>query len=406
MPSFAYTARDSSGHPVSGVLVADSVNDVSRMLRADGRFPISVKLEELNASDAAVISERGIKVSRNEVIQLSTQIAIMVETGVTITEALDCIAQQTQKPKLKALVEDLARHVHDGGDFSGALSRHPRSFPRLLIALIKASEKSGMLGKLLVRATGYLRDEADTIKRVRGALIYPGIMLSFAVTTTIFLLAFVLPRFAGIYAGKEAALPLPTKILMSASDFIVGNWIELLIGLAVTVAAAMFYFRSGPGRRVMHYLQLHVPLIGRMFRMVHLARGMRMLGTMGSAGVNLSDSVAMTRDMCHNTYFRDLWDDVSNQIHAGKQLSEPLFERPALVPRPVAQMLLSGEKSGKLSIVLEQVATYSEQEMRDKITELTRYIEPAMIVIMGVIIGGITMALLLPVFTISRVVAQ
>lgn len=406
MPEFIYTARDSSGQAVNGVLVADSVAEVTRILRADGKFPISVNIEEQSPEDAPVISARGIKVSRSDVIQLATQLAIMVETGVTITEALDCIAQQTEKPKLKALILDLAKHVHDGGDFSGALSRHPRSFPRLFIALIQASEKSGMLGRLLGRAASYLRDEADTVKRVRGALIYPGIMLSFAITTTIFLLAFVLPRFAGIYAGKEAALPLPTKILMAASDFIVGNWISLLIGGAAVAIAATVFFRSGPGSRTWHYIQLHFPLLGGMFRKVHLARGMRMLGTMGGAGVTLSDSVGMTRDMCHNSYFRDLWDDVSNQIHAGKQLSDPLFEQPHLVPRAVAQMLRSGEKSGKLSSVLEQVATYSEQEMREKIAELIRYIEPAMIVVMGAIIGGITLALLLPVFTISRVVAQ
>src|SRR5690606_25782544 len=121
------------------------------------------------------------------------------------------------------------------------------------------------------------------------------------------------------------------------------------------------------------------------------------------AGVTLSDAVAMTRDMCANSYYRDLWDDVSNQILDGKQLSEPLFEQPALVPRSIAQMLSSGEKSGKLNNVLEQVAGYSEQEMREKITELTRYIEPAMIIVMGAIIGGVSLALLLPVFTISRV---
>ncbi len=405
MPAFVYTARDSSGQPISGVLVADTASDVSRMLRADGKFPVSIKLEE-DTTPEQPISSRGIKVSRTDVIQLSAQLAIMVETGVTITEALECIAQQTEKPKLKALVEDLAKYVHDGGDFSGALSRHPRSFPQLFVTLIKASEKSGMLGKLLVRASNYLRDEADTIKRVRGALIYPGIMLSFAITTTIFLLAFVLPRFAGIYAGKEAALPMPTRILMAASDFIVGNWLALLSGLVVMVVAGMFYFRTRQGSRVAHYIQLNFPLLGGMFRKVYLARGLRMLGTMGGAGVTLSDSVAMTRDMCGNSYFRDMWDEVSDQIHAGKQLSEPLFQQPHLVPRSVAQMLLSGEKSGKLNTVLEQVASYSEQEMRDKITEMTRYIEPAMIVIMGAIIGGITLALLLPVFTISRVVAQ
>src|SRR5690606_9827128 len=135
MPTFVYTARDSSGQSVNGSLVAETVAEVSRLLRADGKFPVSV-LPEAEADDApAAMSARGIKIRRSEVIQLSTQLAIMVETGVTITEALDCIAQQSEKPKVKALVEDLAKFVQDGGDVSGALARHPRSFPRLFIAL-------------------------------------------------------------------------------------------------------------------------------------------------------------------------------------------------------------------------------------------------------------------------------
>lgn len=407
MPAFVYTARDSSGQSISGTLVADTVSEVTRMLRADGKYPVSIRREEQGAASTAVqVPSRGLKISRRDVIQLSTQLAIMVETGVTITEALDCIAQQTEKPVVKALLEDLAKYVQDGGDFSSALARHPRSFPRLYITLIRASEKSGMLARLLQRATNYLRDEADTIRRVRGALIYPGIMFAFATTTTIFLLAFVLPRFTPIYKGKEAALPLPTRILMSVSDFIIHNWMWLLVGTLSTVLVAMIYFRSSAGRRVWDWIQLNVPLLGPMFRKVFLARGLRMLGTMGGAGVTLSDAVAMTRDMCGNSYYRNLWDDVSEKILEGKQLSEPLFHQPALVPRAIAQMLSSGEKSGKLNSVLEQVASYSEQEMRDKITELTRYIEPAMIVVMGAIIGGVALALLLPVFTISRVMAQ
>lgn len=407
MPAFVYTARDSSGQSISGTLVADTVSEVTRMLRADGKYPVSIRREEQGAASTAVqVPSRGLKISRRDVIQLSTQLAVMVETGVTITEALDCIAQQTEKPVVKALLEDLAKYVQDGGDFSSALARHPRSFPRLYITLIRASEKSGMLARLLQRATNYLRDEADTIRRVRGALIYPGIMFAFATTTTIFLLAFVLPRFTPIYKGKEAALPLPTRILMSVSDFIIHNWMWLLVGTLSTVLVAMIYFRSSAGRRVWDWIQLNVPLLGPMFRKVFLARGLRMLGTMGGAGVTLSDAVAMTRDMCGNSYYRNLWDDVSEKILEGKQLSEPLFHQPALVPRAIAQMLSSGEKSGKLNSVLEQVASYSEQEMRDKITELTRYIEPAMIVVMGAIIGGVALALLLPVFTISRVMAQ
>lgn len=412
MTTFAYTARDASGAALSGTIVAQSINEVSRLLRADGKYPVVVKpTSATGAAGTGTETEattfgRGIRVRRSDVIQIATQLSIMIETGVTITEALDCIVAQSERPRVKQLLEDVSQQVHGGSDFSSALARHPRSFPRLFVALVKASEKSGMLSKLLLRGTEYLRDEADTIKRVRGALIYPGIMLSFAITTTIFLLAFVLPRFTVIYAAKAAALPVPTQILMGLSDFIVGHWLGLIIGTLSTVFASMYYFRSAGGARLWHWVQLNVPLLGKMARRVYLARGLRMLGTMGSAGVTLSDSVVLTRDMCGNSYYRDLWEKVSDKIQAGHQLSDPLFDAPTLVPRSIAQMLASGEKSGKLAKVMEQVAGFSEAEMKEKIAEMTRYIEPLMIMVMGAIIGGVALALLLPVFTISKVMAS
>jgi type IV pilus assembly protein PilC len=413
MTTFAYTARDSSGASVTGTLAADTLQDVTRLLRADGKYPITVKPAEQSSpassssgsSPLAPIPATGLKIPRADVIQLSTQLSIMVETGVTIAEALDCIAAQTTKPLVRKVVEDLSKSVQSGTDFSSALSKHPRSFPRLYIALIRAAEKSGMLSKLLNRATAYMRDEQEIIRKVRGALIYPACMLGFAVTTTVFLLIFVLPRFASIYEGKSAALPLPTRALMGLSNGLVNHWLLWCLAVPALVVGTGFFLRTDPGQRALHYLQLNTPLLGKMFRKLYLSRGLRMLGTMGAAGVNLVDSVQTTHDLCANSYYRALWDNVSKSIQSGKQLSEPLFES-NLVPRAVSQMLSSGEKSGKLSHVMEAVSGYAEQELKEQITELTRYIEPAMIMVMGVIIGGVAMALLLPVFTISRVMSH
>lgn len=406
MPSFAYTARDNNGAQMTGTLVAASLNEASQQLRAEGKYPTAVNpVSDSSGTEAVTPGRKGIKVKRAEVIQFTTQLSIMVETGVTLTEALDCIAEQATLPQLKSMVEDIARQVQGGSDFSSALSRHPRSFPRLFVSLIRASEKSGMMAKLLARGTAYLRDEQEIVRRVKGALTYPGIMLAFAVTTTIFLLAFVLPRFAGIYAAKSAALPLPTKILLNMSNFMTAHWAGLITGTLLAVVGGYFYFGTEGGKRVLHYIELNVPVIGAMFRKMHLARSLRMIGTMSAAGVNLVECVTTAHDLCSNGHFRALWNEVSEQIQTGKQLSEPLFDSP-LVPRSISQMIHSAEKSGKLSFVLEQVAGYAEQELKDKIADLTRYIEPAMIIIMGVIIGGVAMALLLPIFTISRVVAN
>jgi type IV pilus assembly protein PilC len=404
MPSFAYTARDSSGAPTSGTLVADSIAEITRLLRADGKYPTSIRpTEDTNAKTSRSI--RGVKVSRADVIQLATQLSIMVETGVTLSEGLECISAQAEKPNVKALLADLTQQVQSGGDFSVACAAHPRSFPKVFVALIKASERSGMLGKLMARATSYLRDERETVQRVRGALTYPLIMLGFAISTTVFLLAFVLPKFTAIYAAKGAALPVPTKMLMAVSGFMIDNRILLPLILATVAGLIWAGLRTPRGAKIWHFIQLRLPVMGKLFHTLHLSRSLRTVGTMAGSGVSLLDCVKVAQELSDNSYFRKLWDNVAEEIQAGRQLSEPLFASP-LVPRSVAQMIHSAEKGGKLAFVMEQIAGYAEQELKEKIVEMTRYIEPAMIALMGIIIGSVTIALLLPIFTISRVVAK
>ena len=406
MFTFAYTARDSAGHATSGTISAESAADVRQQLRAEGKYPTDIHPVDPSAVKAVVAGAAGgERITRAELITISQQLSVMIETGVTVSEALDCIGAQADRPPLRRLVTDISKQIQDGGSFSSAIARHPKSFPRLYVALMQAAERSGMLGKLMVRATTYLRDEQEIVRRVRGACIYPGFMVAFAVSTTVFLLAFVLPKFTAIYAAKAAALPLPTKILMNASDFIVNYKYGLLVGIVVTVVGTMFYVRTEGGARLWHYVQLQIPLLGGMFRKMHLSRGLRMIGTMAGAGVSLLDCVKTAHDLSSNGYYRDLWTGVGQQIQAGKQFSDPLFTSP-LVPRSVSQMLKSAEKGGKLAIVLEQVASYSEQELKEKIAEVTRYIEPIMIMVMGLIIGGVSLALLLPIFSISKVMAH
>jgi type IV pilus assembly protein PilC len=404
MPTFAYSARDQTGAALSGTMVADSLAQAGRMIRAEGKYPTSL-IPAGAAPETGRSRSRGSRMSRKDLIHISTQLAIMIETGVTLSEALECIATQSEKPNVKKIMQDLCQEVQAGVDFSSAMQRHSRAFPRLFVALIAASEKTGMMSKLLQRANNYLRDEHETIRRVRGALTYPAIMMGFALTTTTFLLAFVLPRFTAIYASKKAALPVPTVILMAISNVIVTQWPLLLAGLSTLVIGTFFLLRNPRGARAFDYVQLHIPLMGPMFRKLYLSRGLRLVGTMASGGVSLVDCVKTARDLCANSYFKELWDEVSLQIQAGKQFSEPLF-RNALVPRSVSQMLHSAERSGKLAQVMEQVAGFAEEELKQTIADMTRYIEPIMISIMGGIIGTVVLALMLPIFTISKVIVK
>src|SRR5688500_381725 len=221
MPTYVYLARDKAGQAVNGTVSAETEPEALQIIRAEGKYPVSLREsepgEQFDVSQAPV---RGIRITRKDVIQISTQLAVMVETGVPLPEALECIAKQADRPSVRELVSDLEQQIQAGVSFSDALIRHRRSFPVIYIALMKASEKTGMLSRMLNRATQYLRDEQEIVRRVRGALVYPSIMFTFALGTTIFLLTFVLPRFTAIYAGKKAALPAPTQILMALSEYL------------------------------------------------------------------------------------------------------------------------------------------------------------------------------------------
>jgi type IV pilus assembly protein PilC len=230
-------------------------------------------------------------------------------------------------------------------------------------------------------------------------------MMIFALSTTCFLMTFVLPKFTAIYASKGAALPMLTQLLMTVSGFLIGDWPWIILGVAAAGAGLWYYGRTPRGRRVFHYVQLHVPLMGAMFKKLHLSRGLRLIGTMAGSGINLPDCVRTAYELCPNIYFQDLWEQVGTAIQAGKQFSEPLFQSP-LVPMAMSQMLQSAEKGGRLASVMEQVSGFAETELKEQIADMTRYIEPAMIVLMGAIIGTVALALMLPIFTISRVIVK
>jgi len=403
MPTFAYTARDSSGSPLNGTLIAETLDAAVGMLRGEGKYPTSVSPAQ--SVTRQVTPLMGGRLNRKELIHFCQQLQIMLETGVTLSDGLDCLTRQKDKPHVQRIVEDVRTQVQGGATFSTALGRHPKSFPRLFISLMAASEKSGLMSKLLTRAVGYLRDEQEAVRRVRGALTYPAIMMCFAMSSTTFLLTFVLPKFTAIFASKGAALPMPTRILMAVSGFLTGHWAMLLTILLAGLIAFWLWAGTPSGRRTLHLIQLRIPLLGPLYRKLHLARGLRMIGTMAGAGVSLVDSVRTARELCGNVYFQDLWDKVIKQIEAGKQLSEPLFDSP-LVPPSVSQMLSSAEKGGKLAVVMEQVSTFAETELKEQVAEMTRYVEPIMIGVMGIIIGSISLALMLPIFTISRVITR
>ena len=408
MANYAYQCRDSRGEMVTGTIIADTVADAGQLLRSEGKFV--VKLAQSRGKEAAPNQVArpvgsGRTANKDDVIDFTHQMSILVDTGVPIGEALESVSDQCTSASFKVVLSDVSDAVHGGNSLSHALSRHPKVFPDVMVSMLEASEASGTMGQMLDRISTYMGKERRAVKQIRGAMAYPAFMLVMSVGTALALLVVVLPRFAGIYASRGAALPLPTRILMTASDVALNYWYVLVFLLVATIVGSVWVSRVTWGRRMIDMAKLRIPIMNTVFINYYINRAMRTMGTMIAAGVPVLDVVGLTRKIAQNVHFQDMWTEVDDGLRRGSQLSEPLFES-AIMPKAIARMIAAGEIAGRLGDVLERIADFSENEFDEAVKRLTQFIEPAMILVMGVMIGGVAISLLLPIFSVSKVLTQ
>lgn len=405
MAQYRYKVRDAKGELATGTVQAATIDDAGAMLRGEGKF--IVKLEQamgFTVPGNAARHRRSGRISRDDVITFAHQLAVMVDTGVPISQALESVAEQVRNPAFHDVLQDVTERVQAGGELSAALNAYPKVFPRVMVNLVRASEASGTMGPMLERVSSYLTKERQTAKKIRGALTYPAVMFVMVIAVTIFILTFVLPKFAVIYQSKGAALPLPTRLLISLSGTLINLWWLWIGGIVVVIAGLMLAARTAFGRRVFDFFKLHAPVIGGLFNKLYLTRTCRTMGTLIAAGVPILDMVEIVRNVSNNAYYEDLWNDIDDRLRQGSQLSDMLFNS-SLIPRSVAQMVYAGEKSGRLGDVLDRISQYTEDDFDTAVKTATQFIEPMMVLLMGLIIGFIAIALLLPIFTVGRVMA-
>jgi type IV pilus assembly protein PilC len=355
------------------------------------------------------------KVKQAELILFTTQLSVMLDSGVVLSDALDAITEQAEQGTFRMIIMDVAETVKSGENFSESLADYPRVFNSMFISMVKASEASGKMAEMLRVLSGYLNFEAEARKRIKGALTYPFIMAIMAVVATVTLMLFVLPRFMKIYEARGAALPKITQMLVGFSQ-ILGNFKVMTGVVTVAILASMaLYYWAGTlaGRRVIDFVKIRTPVLGTMFIDMVVTRSMRIMATMVNTGVNLLDSIEVMQGSCENYYFQQLWAGTDEKIRDGYQLSESILisegseaGRTRLIAPGIIQMLRAGEKSGKLGEVCDKISVFYEKKLEASIKSVTALIEPLMITILGAVIGTIAIALLLPVFRISSVIAH
>ncbi|MFQ5430096.1 MAG: type II secretion system F family protein [Phycisphaerae bacterium] len=407
MGVFTYMARDDAGKVIEGEITALDTAEAARAVRSEGHYVVKVEPKGRVLPERRALSEtaqRGGATGRfrpTDLIFFTNQLAVMVDTGVSLSDALDACVHEGNSPRFAAALDSVIEQVRGGSEFSAALAEHPKVFPKLYVSLMKASEASGQFAPILVRLADHLERQRDMRKKIRGALTYPIVMLLFAIGVTVFQVAYVLPKFAKIYAGREDKLPVLTKVLLAFSDAVVNYGLYVLAGLIAAGIGLFFYFRTPEGRWKAERLKLSLPLIGTLFHRAYLARSLRTLGTMIQSGVSMLESLRLTIIVCGSQYYERMWAAARDRIERGQQVSEALADNPH-VPRAVVKMLNAGERSGRLGMVMDRVASFSEAELNVTIKTLTSLIEPAIVAFLGVVVGGLVLALLLPIFTISK----
>ena len=378
----------------------------------------------LNANSSRNISLRAARVKPAELILFTTQLSVMLDSGVVLSDALDAIAAQAEQGSFKMIIMEISEKVKSGDNFSKVLAGYPRVFNSMFISIVKASEASGKMAEMLQVLSSYLDFELETRNRVKGALTYPFIMALVAVASTGTLMFFVLPRFMKIYEARGAALPKLTQVLVGFSQLIRDfETMTIIMTVLIFLSVAFYYWaRSLAGKRIIDYMKISIPVLGTMFIDLVVTRSMRIMATMLNTGVSLLDALEVMQGSCENYYFQQLWSGTDGKIRDGYQFSESVqilqtgqsqpFHRknnkktPQLIAPGVIQMLQAGEKSGKLGQVCDKISVFYEKKLQTSIKSVTTLIEPLMIVVLGAIIGTIAIALLLPVFKISSVIAH
>ena len=394
--TFTYQARDPLGKIFDGTLEAASREDAAQSLRRDGFQVLRI---EQSAGDGLNLFAR--RISKKDIVYITSQLAIMVETGITLSVALNGIAEQEENPSVKKLLGQLKARVEAGDDFSAALADHPKQFDRTYVSLVRAAEQTGKLGEMLDRISAYLQKELEMRGKVRASMAYPAVMLVVALGVTIFLLTYILPKFTPLFNKKGIKLPKSTVVMMAVSDTMIHYWYLWLAGIVALIVGLTFARRTDTGRKAFDWIKIHMPVLGTVNRKVIISRSIRTLGAMVRAGVSMLDSLKLSADVSGNVYYEQLWLDVLDRVTCGDRICEALANN-SLFPSTLVQMIGAGEDTGKLDQVLEKVSAHYDVEVEMSIKTATSMIEPLMITVMGVVVGGIGMSLLLPIFSLSR----
>jgi type IV pilus assembly protein PilC len=396
MATFSYAAINASGLDSSGQISAPDAEAAREQLRVRGL--LANMLEELPASgeDSARTVFKAVKPKSLQIF--SRQFATMIEAGLNVVSALVILEEQTDDKYLMQVIAELRADVEGGLLLSQALARHPKVFSRLYVSMVEAGEAAGILDQVLDRVAYQIEKETQIKRRVKGAMIYPTMVLIFATLVLIGMLMFLVPIFVKIFADLGGELPVLTQWVVKASDLIRARWFVIIPGMIGTFIAFRRWKKSESGRKIWDRFKLKIPMkIGQVVLKVTMARFSRTLSTLVAAGVDIIKALEITGQTAGNWVVEEALADVRVRVHEGVPIAQPLIENP-IFPPMVAQMVKIGEETGELEKMLSKIADFYEDEVDASIQSLTAIIEPLMMIGVGLMVGVIIIAMYLPMF--------
>ena len=406
MPKFAYKATNKEGKDQFGVLEAESQALAVQDIRNMGLFPTHIREARKSDEKRARKKKGGLEdiyfggLKWKEVVIMTRQLSTLIDAGLPLLRSLNILVVQLKASKLRDILRDISADVQSGSTFSEALAKHPKAFDRLYVNMVKAGEVGGMLETVLARLAAFMEKRMALIRKVRGALVYPIFVVLVACGIVTFLLIKVVPVFADIFEEFGKGLPAPTQFLVDASAFIQYQWWKILLYFSSTIIFFKLIRKVPIIQRIIDRVSLKIPLVGNLVTKVAVARFARTLGTLLTSGVPILQALKITKDTISNSVIQDAIQKVHDRIKEGDTIAVPLDESKVFPPM-VVNMIDVGEETGSLDAMLNKIADIYDNEVEIAVEALLSLMEPAIIIILGGIIGFIVIALYLPIFTLG-----
>lgn len=398
MKRFNYKAKDKSGRLIMGEVEAANTNEAARLVRSRGLYVISISPKIDNP--ITFIKRFQERVTSGDVTTFTRQLSTMINSGLPITEALLILRSQT-KGSLQKIVAQILADVEAGESFSESLKRHPKIFSTTYVSLVKSGEVGGVMDEVLNRLADNLEKQQEFSGKVKGALIYPTVIVVGMVIVGFIMMIFVIPRLTSLYSQFNAALPLPTQILIGISSFFVSYWYIMIILFGGGVYFLGLYRATPDGRRRIDALMFKLPVFGELQRQVVLTELTRTLALMVGAGVPIIEALNITSGVVTNTIVSDALKDAAKQVEKGFPIAFSFSRHPEAFPFILSQMVAVGEETGKMDEVLTKVSHIFEVESDEKVKGLTAAIEPLVMVMLGLGVGFLVIAVILPIYNLT-----